>query len=132
MLARLPVQLLTMMQLTFPPETTVLLRHPLHRGPERFELMVSIACEKFGYPVDWRQPEPGGRSQVFFRDIEMVGRSDLVLAFFAGEVMSGGTEHVVEKAIDQRVPVYSYGVRDGDLVLLGSHDPENGFGAFTI
>jgi hypothetical protein len=132
MLARLPVQLLTMMQLYFPPHATVLLRHPLHREPERFEQMVAIACEKLGFAVEWRTPEPGGRHLVYLRDIEMVGQSDLVLAFFAGAEMSGGTEHVVEKAIDQRVPVYSYGVRDGELMMLGCHDPWDSFGEFTI
>lgn len=121
-----------MMSLLFPDRTVVLLRHPLHRGPGRFEQMVEHACEEFDFDVEWRQPEPGGRHMVYYRDIEMVGSSDLVLAFFDGEEMSGGTEHVVEKAIDQRVPVYSYGVRDGKMVLLGSYDPDNSFGAFTI
>lgn len=121
-----------MMQLLFPSNATVLLRHPLHRPPERFEQMVAKACEEFGFYVDWRKPVPGGRHMVYFRDIEMVGSSDLVLAFFAQDYMSGGTEHVVDKAIDQRVPVYSYGIRDGELVLLGSHDPDDAFGHFTV
>lgn len=131
-LGGIPRQLVTMMATIFPEHATVLLRHPLHRKPERFELMMERACEAMGFEVDWRRPEPGGRHMVYYRDIEMVGSSDVVLAFFAADVMEGGTEHVVEKAIDQRVPVYSYGIRDERLVLLGSHDPDNIFGYYTI
>lgn len=131
-LQKLPRPLLTMMQLIFPSPTVVLLRHPLKKGPERFESMVAAACDAFGILYGWCQPEPGGRAQVFHRDISMVGRSDLVLAFFADDQMSGGTEHVIEKAMDQNVPHYSYGIRADKLVLLGSHDPDDGWGQFTI
>ena len=122
-LERIPIELLTMMQFSFPEQATVFLRHPLHKKPQRFERMVALACDHFAIHYEWRQPEPGGRAQVFYRDIDMVGRSGLVLAFFADDLMTGGTEHVVEKAIDQMVPSYSYGIRDGRLRLLGSHDP---------
>lgn len=128
----MPHKLVVMTQLLFPADTTVLLRHPLHREPERFEQMMAHVCDALGIEVQWCQPEPGGRHMVFFRDIEMVGKSDLTLAFFADDQMSGGTEHVVEKAIDQRVPVYSYGTRDGQMVLIGSHDPDNAWGSFTV
>lgn len=120
------------MTLLFPSHATVLLRHPLHSDPEPFEQMVALACDHLKMDVEWCQPEPGGRQSVYFRDVDMVGKSDLVLAWFADDQMTGGTEHVVEKAIDQRVPVYSYGIRDEKLVLLGSMDIDHQFGEFTI
>lgn len=129
----MPRLLLTMMTLIFPDHATVLMRHPLLQDqPQRFEQMVALACAHLKMDVEWCVPEPGGRHQVYFRDVEMVGKSDLVLAWFATDQMTGGTEHVVEKAIDQRVPVYSYGIRDASVVMLGSHDPDNAFGQFTI
>jgi hypothetical protein len=131
-LSGIPKELVTAMATVFPDQATVLLRHPLHRKPERFELMMEHACTVMGFEVDWRKPEPGGRQMVYFRDIEMVGAADVVLAYFADDEMSGGTEHVVDKAIDQRVPVYSFGIRDGKLVMLGSHDPDNVFGYYVI
>jgi nucleoside 2-deoxyribosyltransferase len=67
----------------------------------------------------------GGPGVVFERDIEMVGLSDLVLAFFAPyHAMEGGTGHVVEVAIDRNVPVYSYTLDDETLTRVGDHDPE--------
>lgn len=132
-LGRLPKQLLSMMQLTFPSPAVVLLRHPLTKDKaEPFEQMVAKACDFFGILYGWMRPEPGGRGKVYERDVNMVGRSDLVLAFFADDVMTGGTEHIIEKAMDQDVPHYAYGIRDDQLVLLGSHDPYNLWSRFTI
>jgi hypothetical protein len=110
----------------------VLLRHPLHGEANKFEQIVAAMMVNLQLPFGWMRPEPGGRSAVYNRDITMVGKSDLVLAFFAGDVMSGGTEHVVEKAMDQWVPVYSYGIRDGRHVLIGSFDPDELFPEMTI
>ena len=101
----------------------VLLRCPNSGEASMFEHIISLACRRFNIPFGWMKPGVGGRAAVFNRDITMVGKSDLVLAFFLADEMSGGTEHVVEKAIDQFVPVYSYGRRDSKLVLIGSHDP---------
>lgn len=131
-LERIPYALLTMMQLVFPADVKVLVRSPLLKPPARFERMLALACDHLGIDHEWVKPEPGGRAQVFHRDVAMVGRSDLVLAFFADDQMTGGTEHVVEKAIDQRVPVYSYGIRDGQLVLIGSYDEDEQWGVFTV
>jgi hypothetical protein len=83
-------------------------------------------------PYGWMKPGEGGRSATYERDISMVAGSDCVLAFFADDQMSGGTEHVVEKAIDQFIPVYSFGYRDLDLVMLGCHDPYDAWGRFTL
>lgn len=109
------------------------LRSPLHESPQPFEALMAQVCSLMGIEVRWFRPEPdSGREGVYHRDVDMVHEADCVLAFFAGETMSGGTEHVVEKALDQHVPVYSYGIRDGKWVLLGSNDPDDVWPHFTI
>ena len=110
----------------------VLLRHPLYGEANKFEQIAAAMMVNLQVPFGWERPEPGGRASVFNRDITMVGKSDLVLAFFADDQMSGGTEHVVEKAMDQWIPVYSYGVRDDHYVLIGSFDPDDLFPEMTI
>ena len=107
-----------------PPRSMILLRKGVTTHPGRFEQMVAACCTDMWLAWEWVEPELNGDpGTVFNRDVAMVGRSDCVLAFFAEEVMSGGTEHVVEKAIDQTVPVYSYGLRDGHFIRIGEHDP---------
>lgn len=117
----------------------VLLRAPRVGDPGRFERITAMLCSVLDIPVSWRMPETGGRSATFFRDIEMVGEADCVLAFFDGSAMWGGTEHVVEKAIDRQVPVYSYGIEQEyvgahrwlAMRLIGSHGIYPEWDAFT-
>jgi|WetSurSiteA1Bulk_404760.scaffolds.fasta_scaffold04474_9 hypothetical protein len=115
-----------------PDETIFLLRHPLHGEANLFEQVVASWLVLQKRPYGWMRPEEGGRAAVFNRDITMVGKSDLVLAFFDGFEMSGGTEHVVEKAMDQFVPVYSYGVVEEGYALIGSWDPDGAWEQMTI
>jgi hypothetical protein len=110
----------------------LLLRHGISTQPSQFDFSVAMSAKLLDWPVRWYIPEPGGRDQVFYRDIEMVRDADVVLAFFAnGAVMEGGTAHVVEKAQDARVPVYAYeweveyGGDNGHFVRVGEHDPDN-------
>lgn len=130
----MPFTLLEKLLPKLPAETIFLLRHPLHSEANRFEQIVAswLVLEK--RPYGWMRPEEGGRAAVFNRDITMVGKSDLVLAFFLGTEMSGGTEHVVEKAMDQFVPVYSYGIDDTGytMSLIGSWDPDGAWEQMTI
>ncbi|HET9614098.1 MAG TPA: hypothetical protein VFP22_04720 [Candidatus Limnocylindrales bacterium] len=94
--------------------------------PGKFERMVAQWCLEMAHPdVRWVLPDPAaGSSQVFNRDRDMVRQSDLVLAFFDPEnVMTGGTGHVVECAIDLGIPCYSWTI-GRDIVRLGEHDPE--------
>lgn len=88
--------------------------------------MIAEWCKQFSHvEARWIIPDfDAGPGAVFDRDNEMVRRSDLVLAFFApGRMMEGGTGHVVESAIDQGVPVYSFEV-NGALVRTGENDPD--------
>lgn len=127
-----------------PDNALFLLRHPLHGEANRFEQIVASWLLLQHRPYGWMRPDAGGRAAVYNRDITMVGKSDLVLAFFAGDEMSGGTEHVVEKAMDQFVSVYSYGVREfltfgqeegkGQVraIPIGSFDPDGAWETMTI
>jgi hypothetical protein len=115
-----------------PDDAIFLLRHPLHGEANRFEQIVASWLVLQKRPYGWMRPEPGGRSAVYNRDITMVGKSDLVLAFFYDTEMSGGTEHMVEKAMDQFVSVYSYGVYEHGYGLIGSFDPSDAWGRMTI
>jgi hypothetical protein len=114
-----------------PIDSVVLLRSPNLSEPGRFEQMVSIASTELWLRVEWVRPDlsdPDETGRNWIRDVEMVGRCDCVLAFFRGDEMGGGTYHVVEKAMDQRVPVYSYGVVGGRFVRIGEHDPDDMWG----
>lgn len=80
-----------------------------------------------------RSPADESRARVYIRDMEYVRRADLVMAYFSTTEMSGGTGHVVEKAVDQDVPVYSWGLEEGHpggrrFIRIGEHDP---FGAWA-
>ena len=99
----------------------ILLRKPLRRASRPFEALVASLAGVLGLRVsDWI-PDPGGRAQVFLRDVEMVQDADEVVAFFPEDAeMSGGTGHVVEKALDQHKPVRAYAVVGGNLILVGS------------
>ena len=106
--------------------TIVYLRRGLKSKPGMFERLVASWCREMGHPeVRWVLPDPElGAGSVFLRDNELVAASDLVLAFFApGHHMEGGTGHVVERAIDSGVPVYSWVVGD-DISRVGESDPE--------
>lgn len=106
-----------------PPESEILIRKPLTRSLRPFEAMVAALGGSMGHTVTEYVPEPGGRSQVFLRDVEMVRDADEVVAFFAdGDEMSGGTGHVVDKAIDQQRPVRAYAVEPTRLRLIAAED----------
>ena len=105
----------------------VILRQPLHLPVRPFEALTSTLAESLGLGVDWFAPEPGGRAKVFLRDVEMVQAADQVIAFFPdGDEMTGGTGHVVEKALDQKKPVRAYAVAGTELRLIGSEDWSEG------
>ena len=116
-----------------PEDTTILLRCGYTTGYGPFEREVAQLAKALGFDVTPCMPEPGhGREGTFARDIEMVGKSSLVLTFVLPEEAGTGgtgTEHVVEKALDQRVPVYTYTVDEsGRVARWGENDPDNEWG----
>jgi hypothetical protein len=88
-----------------------------------FEALVASLATTLGHTPRAFVPEPGGRSKVYLRDVEMVGAADEVVAFFQdGDEMTGGTAHVVEKAIDQRRPVRAYALSGDQMRLIAEED----------
>jgi len=97
--------------------------------PGLFEMAMAAYCMAHGINYEWVMPDPaGGREATYNRDIEFARRADLILCFFADEKMSGGTEHVVEKALDVGTPVYSWGLHGDEFKRIGEHDPDNLWG----
>jgi hypothetical protein len=105
-------------------DPTVIMRRGRQTEPGPLEETLAAECREIGVPIEWRIPAPGGRDEVFFRDLDMVTKADLVLAVFSPErAMEGGTAHVIEKAIDLRVPAYAF-TFDGSLERVGEFDPD--------
>ena len=96
------------------------------RGGERgVDAFIAEAAGVMGFTVR-RFPAEGGASN-FVRDVEMVKAADAVYAFFeADHVGEGGTQHVVEKSLDQHKRTYSYTwTPRGGLTLIGGDDGED-------
>ena len=109
-----------------PPQSSVLLRRP--RSPKRrigsFELTCAKLAKILGLGVEWWPPAEGGRESVFVRDLDMVSRADLVVAYFPSAEITGGTGHVVEAAWSKGAPVKALWIRpDGSEELIGAYDP---------
>jgi hypothetical protein len=103
--------------------TEVLLRRPRGSWPSPFETLVSSLASAMGFTVTWFAPTTGGRSATYLRDVQMVAAADQVFAFFPeGSEMTGGTGHVVEKALDQGRPVAAYAITDDGLRWVGGAD----------
>lgn len=116
-----------------PADAVILLRKGRYTEPGRFELDVENLCSILHMDWEWCIPAPDkrtvGRAAVFFRDIDMITRSDLVVLFFApDEATDGysGTAHLMDKALDGDRPVYAYSVDgDGKVNRVGEYDPEH-------
>jgi hypothetical protein len=105
-----------------PSGSIILLRRP--RNPSipagTFELIAARIAQDRGLEVEWFEPEPGGREQVYRRDFELVGAADRVEAFFSSNEMNGGTGHVVEAALSKGIPVFAWCVAErGALERIG-------------
>ena len=98
---------------------TVICTRGGEHGPDAF---IAEAAKAMGFTVR-RFPGEGGASN-FIRDVEMVNAADAVYAFFEAEhIGEGGTQHVVEKSLDQRKRTYSYTwTSRGGLTLVGGDD----------
>jgi hypothetical protein len=112
-----------------PASSKLLLRSGNKSEPGLFEQMIAKLAITLWLDVEWFRPDPaGGRGATFERDLELVRSSDLVLAYFSTTTIIGGTAHVVEKAIDQDVPVYAYGFTGDGYIRVGEHDPDDRWG----
>lgn len=114
-----------------PASSVLLLRSGNKSEPGIFEQMIAKLAITLWLDVEWFRPDPeNGKGATFIRDVELVKSADLVLAYFSTTTIIGGTAHVVEKAIDQDVPVYAYGftTQDGGYVRIGEHDPDDRWG----
>ena len=106
----------------------LLLRRGISTPPGRVEFVLALQAKLMDWKVEWYVPQPGGRDRVFYRDIDMVAKADVVLCVFPRNApMEGGTSHVVEKAQDRGVPVYAYTFDpiNGHWERLGEWDPHD-------
>ena len=144
-----------------PPRSCIYLRRGISTPPGPFELAVAILCHDSTQPpqdrhpladIQWFIPEPSeglrGRASVFVRDHTMFEGPDaasLLLAFLDESDLDtepGGTEHLIQSAMDHHVAAYAWVVEHDNLDvttigeigphwmntrlrLLGSEDPEN-------
>jgi hypothetical protein len=99
------------------------------RGSHGTDEFIIEAAKVMGFQTKtW--PGKGGADN-FIRDVEMVKAADIVYAFFeADSVGEGGTQHVLDKALDQRKPIRSY-TFDHRLILVGSSDAGEDHGGPT-
>lgn len=110
-----------------PSNATIVLRRGNKSEPGVFEQYIAeVAVSDLWMNVEWMRPDPEhGRGATFLRDLEFVERADVVLCFFDKPEMSGGTQHVVEAAIDKDTPVYAWGFTDDGFIRIGEHDPDD-------
>jgi len=112
-----------LIELSTTDEIDILLRKPLFKDTSPFERLVAELATTLGCGVTWFRPRAGGREGVFGRDIDLVSSADEVIAYFPdGEEMTGGTGHVVEKALDQECPVRAYVVAGGTVRWVGGNE----------
>jgi hypothetical protein len=91
------------------------------RGSKGFDRYLAEGARFMGYTVV-EMPGSGGADN-YVRDVRLVETVDEVYAFFeADHIGEGGTQHVIDKALDQRRPSHSYIWDDRALVLVGSDD----------
>lgn len=108
------------------------MRAPNKGEPGKFEQAMNEMARVLWMSVEWFRPDLElGAGAVFHRDIDMVKSADLVLAYFSGPVIIGGTAHVVQAAIDFDTPVFAYGLDNARFIRIGEHDPTNAWGRFS-
>jgi len=112
-----------------PPGMKMLLRSGNKSSPGMFEQVMAKLATSLWMDVEWVRPDEGlGRAGTFLRDVELARKADLVLCYFDTIEISGGTAHIVEKAMDQEVPVYAYGFDGSTFQRIGELDPQNRWG----
>lgn len=101
------------------------MRAPNAGSPGLFERAMNEAAKHLWLSVVWFRPDVElGPGATFHRDNDMVRFADVVLAYFKGVEMTGGTGHVVQAAIEFGTPVYAWGWKRKGFVRIGEHDPD--------
>lgn len=117
-----------------PEDTIILMRRGMNgQVPGPFEFDVAMLCVILHLADEWFEPQPTattrGRSSVYRRDIDMIEKADLVILFFAADEVAegyGGTQHLLDKALDANRPCYAYSVDEfGAIDRVGEYDPEH-------
>lgn len=116
-----------------PDDALILLRKGAFTEPGRFESDVENLCSFLRIDWEWCVPAPTdtvvGRAAVYYRNIDMVERADLVLLFFDPDEAShgySGTAHLMDKSLDAGRPMYAYSVAaDGKVSRVGEYDPDH-------
>ena len=105
----------------------ILTRQTKAWGVDQF---VRASCEYLGREFTVYDTEGPSRGGAFVRDLKLINDADKIIALFhPGRVMEGGTGHIVNKALDERKEVEAYTIDDeGDLVLVGGHNPRTDSG----
>lgn len=120
-----------------PLDAVILLRAGNVMRPGWFERLVSKVCESLWMTQEWVTPDPEAKTKsgdprgaTFERDVAFAGRCDVILTFFDGMVAdhTSGTWHIVEKALDQHVPVYAYGFDGTEFKRIGEWDEHDTWG----
>lgn len=103
-----------------PPDTIILTRNA--KGFDAFAAEVARQLDR--NVVEY--PGKGGMAN-YERDVQLARDADKVIAFFSeGKVGQGGTQHVIDKALDLGKPVESYAPLGRGFVLVGSDDARPG------
>lgn len=109
----------------FPIATTTIYT----RGSRGFDDYLGEGARYMGYTVIELRGTGGAAN--YIRDAQLVTAVEEVHAFFAPDHLGeGGTQHVIDKALDARKPSYSYTYlpgRPGAIDLIGSDDGEGFF-----
>lgn len=120
-----------------PLDATIVLRCGNTTRPGWFERLCAKVCESLWLGYEWimpdlRSPTRSGnpRGATFERDVAFAGMCDVVLTFFDGETAdpTSGTWHIVEKCLDQHVPVYAYGWDGSRFKRIGEWDEMDTWG----
>jgi hypothetical protein len=119
-----------------PADAVILMRRGLNTQPGHFEAQVEHVIDMIGLALEWCQPQPGGRTEVWQRDEEMLARADLVLGFMTVDQIGdedSGTVKLVDRAMHQDIPTYAYALEELTPGVVGVEevgwwDPEDRWG----
>lgn len=93
---------------SLPMDSTILLRRTAQKKSQPFERLARDVAISLGMTVDYYEPEGRGREASWARDWSMVRAADKVLLYVHGQVLGGGTRHLIDCAISEDIPTTAY------------------------